>query len=1322
MPYSVAVKSAAPSEDDPDDRLAIITAAYPDVEIRWGQKNNPHVLSDTERVILSVLTVSKITSHYRNIGREVKFVDVGGSVSAWHHNGLTDSVAMSSPRDSALMGLRDPCINAAITCNHTMGQIARGDCAHYPPDVYPFLMSVHSAYYFNPEDVWDALEGRISMFCIVHKFDTYRGTGRGNERTWVTKSDLANGGQLYVECRVRGESTYRHEVPHWIFQEVTDLGGGRKLSSQVYMFGIDSHCYRISRASPTAVATPEPDNTDYMFLGADGLARFGINARRDLTVLERNNSLFIGGCIVLPNASGTVVPVNPILVEEVAKQLACRDFSAASRKQLAWCINVVEATARAKRITLESIDVQLMTAKLAWARVMASQANVLATIERPYASRALDPDALRFTMRLPDGSHWPMGNQVSLPLIGFGLWRLSQFDFAGAIERLTPQMPQIPRLRRLLPGASLTFSQKASLNERALADVHYSEELGEHWFNWDPERPRVGPVLWTGLLIGPTVEECVKTALGRSWCAPTYGFLEWASRGFAAGGIPAFAMHVCTGFMPFGPSLALHMLFNSAIAWIKLAGVPVTPANNWAVLAASASVAYVGWRAWNRPAPASYKRPEARVGPRRSQRFWDFCTSWLPDFVVTRRSETELRPMRPDAVVEVTAGPHEEAREPIIGGVREGPAVASAAPIIFDGSPGNQLRAVVNRAAMRVPEQKDYPMDELRLAIQSMYGDKAVDGAGIDYDLDFGPDSAAFAEWYDHLRPHQKARVNEYLAHRLPVRNAQARKAFVKKELSVPPHPESKKFDSTRVLVDPRLIQGTTDEEFLETGRYLWMVAKAQYSATRRSLAVNFFRDRVRVCFLCGLDGIQRGRQLSAGLIALEQGVIDVFGIIDGDDAVWAHQHREDSGAVHIVYYESDDSRFDAHVSRWWKEAELDFYRRFKNLPERVIEHLRNGLDCFGRSKHVSYFVPASRASGVANTSSMNAHSNGARGIIIWNRLIRDFDVRRVSSRFVAEYFKRAAHDMGWEVEFQPRTHLARVNFCSGVFWPALLPRSDGTRVPTLVHGPTPGRCFSKLFWRKAGSSAREWYVGAFANIMCGASHVPFIREIMEEWVKRRFGKGVWKKLCDDARRGRLRPTPEAVRGGWSMVPTAPDLFPATLKSLAGPSVARFKATAALSGTDAADCLNDVARDDLPDYIAGIVARLSAGESFADCARYVAAGDPAATPPEIKSDGENPLVAAEARDRIKLLQKARESCFLPDDTMGIPFTLLQATMEVWVHERYGLDYLRAADIYRSLVKRTDDLEEVLHTAKICKVDNLGVADERDEWDGEGYTE
>jgi hypothetical protein len=571
----------------------------------------------------------------------------------------------------------------------------------------------------------------------------------------------------------------------------------------------------------------------------------------------------------------------------------------------------------------------------------------------------------------------------------------------------------------------------------------------------------------------------------------------------------------------------------------------------------------------------------------------------------------------------------------------------------------------------------------------------------VDYILDdldmagwFRTDGQLFQEWFAHLTPQQRRRVEFELDHGTGMdKRALSRKAFVKQEFGVPKHPEDEKWQKYGSHSDPRLIQGVSDAEFLHTGRYVWIASKAVYRQLRSRA-----HGQIRLYVTTGLDGEAMGALCARGLGQLERKECRVVGLIQGDDAVW--MYRSVDGTLYL--FESDDSRFDAHITEDWHHAIASVLERFKGMPRSVTDAIRNATPQRGAMGSVlTYNIPDNLASGTPYTTFGDNMVNCIRGFVIWNEVMA-LEEKASTADDIADAFMARAIAMGFSVKFRVCGGLHDMEFCSGLFWPSLRHDSNGCCYPSLAHGPKPGRLITKFWYRQVGVSKDQHARDTVVNGLCGAGHVPMIRELLSGWYSRAYSMRAYNALAADVNAGRVKPTVDVVKNGWCLTPVAANNsgapLPATVDKLRNRG-ATMRAVAMAIGC-AVDYMPRF--DDMPDLIDGLIFALTdqrhkitphmmevidgvwlrSGKTAGDLQRVW----------EPWARGKGPRSKMDAATCIKLLRRAKEGLCM-DPVEPIPCCLLSMTTESFFQARYSIHYADALAAALETARRTDNMEE-----------------------------
>lgn len=418
-----------------------------------------------------------------------------------------------------------------------------------------------------------------------------------------------------------------------------------------------------------------------------------------------------------------------------------------------------------------------------------------------------------------------------------------------------------------------------------------------------------------------------------------------------------------------------------------------------------------------------------------------------------------------------------------VGATPVGFLVSSSIPVVPSSSLDNERVAMCNRALVPQPPTTPESWAELS-AWEDKFFDQLYPGLEVVQPL-------SFEEWNQRFpAPRQKMHVAAHKrieAFGLNPRRDCQRKAFVKVEKT-----QFKSEVGQMNDFDPRLIQGVSDEANVILGP--WMVAISK--ALSRSWSPSHF-----ITYAAGLNANEVG--------------------------AWFDLHAPGCDAA----AESDQSRFDAHVSTAALESEIAFYQRL-GLHGPALTVLREQLVTRGYTAHgLKYSCTATRKSGDPNTSLGNSRLSGLIGRFLRCSLlarslgesIMDFPPSRLDvativmgdddaslgtrhhlfteSDMISEYLR-----FGFEIKYQIHADCYLLSFCSGRFYPS----TRGT-----ILGPKIGRLISRMGWAlKKNSRQREWLRGvAIANVDL-TRHIPFLYDLVEK--TRALTQGCKAVACTD--------------------------------------------------------------------------------------------------------------------------------------------------------------------------------------------------------------
>jgi hypothetical protein len=425
---------------------------------------------------------------------------------------------------------------------------------------------------------------------------------------------------------------------------------------------------------------------------------------------------------------------------------------------------------------------------------------------------------------------------------------------------------------------------------------------------------------------------------------------------------------------------------------------------------------------------------------------FEALTAW-PKGLVGYTSNKILKPLRKGAVV--NPGPQEHKDEKNEFYV-VAPVFSDYIPLVSSANAQNELRAVVNRACMQVPNPDDNEWEEVYKS--SEFYINLFKPIEENYEETFILWNSKFPA--GRQKQHNEA-LESLILHPMNKKDL-VRAAFVKRELIMKGGFEAEEFD-------PRCIQGVSHRANVRLGPFIYAFTKMYKS---------IFTIDTEICYTGGYTAEELGG--------------------------WRGQFGDED----VTIIEIDFSRYDAHQARQCHGLEKRFYVRsgINDWPEARLVFDGQGNTVGFTANGVYFALPYTRKSGDPNTSVGNSTINSMIANYIfrvklgfdYKMLVQGDDnllvLRGTFSKAEVESMKHVIINiyvkLGFEVKLKIANRWHEVEFCSSVFWPA----SDG-----YVLGPKIGRRLPKM-----GFSLKQLRPGEVKGMLLGAvkemNHIPVLR------------------------------------------------------------------------------------------------------------------------------------------------------------------------------------------------------------------------------------
>lgn len=419
----------------------------------------------------------------------------------------------------------------------------------------------------------------------------------------------------------------------------------------------------------------------------------------------------------------------------------------------------------------------------------------------------------------------------------------------------------------------------------------------------------------------------------------------------------------------------------------------------------------------------------------------------------------EIEPIRQGALMKSTfEGKERKARMHQIG-----LGFSDHIPVILENTVEHEVIAVANRVVKQTPTEKP---NEWKSAVDWLKDSSLETVVKLREIGDIT--SKTFEEWNASF---PKGRRTEHIRAKSAIERDGLqnidfrRKSFVKTEKY-----NKGSLDGVQDM-DPRLIQGVSHKANVALGPWISKFSEKLKAAW----SVND-----PVCYASGLTAEQIGAWLEAS--------IDAMGGIDD-----------------VCFLECDFSKFDCTQGKGAYMFEKYVYEKICGIGRYPDAHktfkaqaMTRGLCALGTSYSVRY----GRKSGDPNTTCGNSLLNGAacaraleamgltfKVIVMGDDMLAVLNRTQVrNAKALGDGYTQAMLALGFVPKVKVNTNIAKVEFCSGLFWPV------GTS--KFVLGPKPGKLAPKMGFSTKRLSAGD-IAGTYTGYKMNCSHVPFLRKLV---------------------------------------------------------------------------------------------------------------------------------------------------------------------------------------------------------------------------------